>query len=1278
MAHALRAARSEGSPMLADWAQEISFLGYPKALGFRQQLSLTVPVLGVVLLVCLIIGLVSVKSWVVSYLARERKALSEAQGESDGEDCDVKKLARQDASNSQTDDGGDTHVTEDDEPDDPKDASLYRFASSWDMLLFGASFAFAAVEGACMPLCFFFSEQIINAINTSNDDGTFPPTPGAHTNRDAAIRQISHVYFMIAGVVMVARSLAGGVVAFVSDRMVLRVKKAFFGKLLQQGPSWHDMTNSAEMSGRLSQDAFYLKDGCGDQLVRLYSAVACTASGVICSFSRDWRMALIGGIAEAGIKMIRTIAAFSGQGRTLHAYGAKLKYAEEQGVMLASLNGFCLGALHAVVNIGLTLGIFAGARFVISGWADDCWMGSPPFGTCGNGGSFLASMFTLHFAFVVGLAQLPPALEGIAKSKRAANRLYRVIDQPLVMDLFEGSVFEEVVGVIAYENVNFSYPGEQSVVALRDFSLRVTAGSTAAFVGPSGSGKSTVLQLLLRFYDPQSGSVTLDGHDLRSLQVSWLRSRMALVEQEPVLFGGSIADNIAFGLDGSAQPEDIEKAAKLANAHDFISGFPGKYQADVGERGTQLSGGQKQRIAIARALVRNPAVLLLDEATSALDAESEQVVQDALDKLLQAKQRTTLIVAHRLTTVMHADQIYVVKEGRLVEKGKHSELMAKSDSLYASLAQAHFAALDSEPDNDALVPVDTRGARAGIETSPLRRPLSRQTSGSSRSTSKEALPAGRSSAASSFEDATSEPQHVPLLRLWAFSRPEYGLYALGVVGTAIVSLMLPLIFLFLGKVVWALLRPPAVFDVDLGEWVRAYDPQALETEVTSACLIIELLAVFILVGAIVQQWSIGKAAELLTTRLRMTYLEAILRQEVPAVRGILGTGLIPLLTGICTVGSGLAVAFMYSWKFTLSIFLLVPMMAIGHLTFLYRQGRTHETSSSAVVSDSVGNIRTVAAFGLQGKMLGRFAGILEDVSGEETVCHVVNSAGTGLSSSAIFLMYACTTLVGGFYLDHGMSTVEEMVICFFMLFGCLTGFEAIMTWMKNSALGREAANKVFELLDRSSQIDPQDPSGVTPSQITGMIEFRDVHFRYPSRPDASVFSGFTLKIEANTTVALVGHSGSGKSTVVGLLQRFYDPQRGSVHVDGFDLRDVNLAWLRSKMGFVQQEPMLMDSTVLENICYGLSEVSEDRAIEAAKTANAHNFIMQLPQQYHTQLGYAGHSRLSGGEKQRVAIARAVVREPVVLLLDEATSALDSRDEKLVQAALDRVLSEKKR
>ena len=312
----------------------------------------------------------------------------------------------------------------------------------------------------------------------------------------------------------------------------------------------------------------------------------------------------------------------------------------------------------------------------------------------------------------MGMGQIAPPMSCFFEAKASAKPMLDVIRRrPLIDGLSDEGVkpTNKPLGKISIDNVVFAYPSRPHLTVCKGYNLEIESGETVALVGASGSGKSTVINLLLRFYDPQQGEIRLDGINIRDLNIRWLRANIGYVGQEPVLFSGTIAENIAYGLDAtlydevrvlrdSTDPierqkaqitlrERVEEAAKQANAHEFIMKFPQQYETDVGSSGSSMSGGQKQRIAIARALIKRPAVLLLDEATSALDAQSERLVQESIDKLQQSKAQTTIVIAHRLSTIRNADKIVVIDKGSVVEIGSHDELLTKENGIYALLWQ---------------------------------------------------------------------------------------------------------------------------------------------------------------------------------------------------------------------------------------------------------------------------------------------------------------------------------------------------------------------------------------------------------------------------------------------------------------------------------------------------------------------------------------------------------------------------------------------------------------
>lgn len=358
-----------------------------------------------------------------------------------------------------------------------------------------------------------------------------------------------------------------------------------------------------------------------------------------------------GGVAEEVFSSIRTVMAFGGQKKEIDRFQDNLAYAKQAGIKRGMATGIGAGLVWGIIYASYALAFWYGISLILA--------------ACDSNSYTSSDLLIVFFSVLIGamqIGQAAPYMEAFSVARGAAASIFAIIDRvpPIDSSSNEGRVPDEMKGKISFKNIHFHYPSRPDVKILQGISFDVTPGQTVALVGASGCGKSTCIQLLQRFYDPLSGSITIDGNEIRELNIGWLREQMGVVGQEPVLFGTTIGENIRYGRDGVSY-EEMERAAKAANAHDFIQKLPNKYDTLVGERGAQLSGGQKQRIAIARALVRHPKILLLDEATSALDTQSESVVQKALDRARQG--RTTIIVAHRLTTIKNADRIIVIKGG---------------------------------------------------------------------------------------------------------------------------------------------------------------------------------------------------------------------------------------------------------------------------------------------------------------------------------------------------------------------------------------------------------------------------------------------------------------------------------------------------------------------------------------------------------------------------------------------------------------------------------------
>uniref|UniRef100_A0A0K6S6H4 Uncharacterized protein n=1 Tax=Chromera velia CCMP2878 TaxID=1169474 RepID=A0A0K6S6H4_9ALVE len=579
------------------------------------------------------------------------------------------------------------------------------------LIVWGTFFLFAGtVTQMVMPAVLGDLSNLV----TSQED---PESKSARLNRTIFLLVIA----MTAGSVFTM--LRGAFFTLAGERVVARLRRRLFLSLVRQEIGFFDEVQSGELVNRLAADATTIQNAATVNVSMGLRWLAQAVLGLLVLFLVSWKLTLVmvavvppvavfavlygklagkvseqyqkalaegGEVASEVFGGIRTVRSFSMEVRKEAArYNGKVDAAYKLGVKQAWYYGGFSGVVGLVAYLAIALVLWYGGKLVISGEM------SP-----GTLTSFL--FYTLYVAIAVG--GLGDLFSQLMKAVGASRRIFSFIDREPLVNCEGGERPDEgvlgrggkqtegvkgkggaIAGEIVFENVEFAYPQRSDVQVARGLSFTCKPGEVVALVGPSGAGKSTIVALIERFYDPTAGSVSLDGRNLKDLDPRWLHEKVALVAQEPALFSGTVAENIAYGREaGSWTMEEVQKAAEEANAHTFISGFPDGYDTKVGERGVQLSGGQKQRVAIARALMMNPRVLLLDEATSALDAESEALVQKALERVM--KGRTVVIIAHRLSTVRDADQVLVLNQGKVVESGTHPELL-KAGGLYRDLVR---------------------------------------------------------------------------------------------------------------------------------------------------------------------------------------------------------------------------------------------------------------------------------------------------------------------------------------------------------------------------------------------------------------------------------------------------------------------------------------------------------------------------------------------------------------------------------------------------------------
>lgn len=1004
-----------------------------------------------------------------------------------------------------------------------------------------------------------------------------------------------------------------------------------------------------------------------------------------------------GDVAEQAIGAIRTVAAFVGEKKSIEAYSRKLKVAYKASIYQGMASGFGLGAFMLIMFSSYSLAFWYGAKLIM------------------NSGYSGGTVVNVVFAVLMGgmsLGQASPSLNAFGAGKAAAYKMFEVIHRVPDIDAYNlnGQVLKDIRGEIEFRNVEFSYPARPDVRIFSDFSIHIPEGLTAALVGESGSGKSTVISLIERFYDPQGGSVLLDGVDIKQLQLKWLRQQIGLVSQEPVLFGTSIKENIAYGKDG-ATLEEVQQAALLANAASFISRLPQGYDTLVGEHGTQLSGGQKQRVAIARAILKNPCILLLDEATSALDAESERLVQEAVDRVMMG--RTTVVVAHRLTTIRNADLIAVVQHGAIVEQGKHDELLQSSTGAYSQLIhlQQMHREEDSKEDVDRVeTRLSSRNQRSERRSGSHKffQRSSSLNSDSDRSICSASLHHSRKETDSQTRkgkgflfwcthkvpegdletgDGRSAVPDVSIFRLASLNKPEAPIFIIGGLFASANGCIFPVYGLLMSSVIKTFFEPRDKLRKDANFWASMF--------LVIACIAFTVLPIQMICFSI--------AGNRLIRRVRQLTFEKVLRQEISwfdesenssgaisarlsgdaaQVRSIVGDSLSLAVQNSATIVAALAIAFSANWQLSLVILAIVPLLGLqglAHIKFMKgfsADAKVMYEDASQVATDAVGSIRTVSSFCAEDKVLSLYHDKCRFPLQKGVRQGMLSGVAFGFSNFIMFAAYAFCFWFGAKLVENGKTSFEDVFRVFFAISMGALSVSQSTGFLPDISNAKAAVNSVFALLDRQSKIDSSDSSGLTPESVVGNIEFRHVSFRYPSRPDVKVLRDLSLTVKSGKTVALVGESGCGKSTVVALLERFYDPDSGHIFLDGNDIKSLQVKWLRQQMGLVGQEPVLFNTTIRENIIYGINgPISEEQVVAAAQASNAHKFITELPEGYDTCVGERG-IQLSGGQKQRVAIARAIIKNPKILLLDEATSALDAESEHVVQEALERVMLER--
>ncbi|MEH0396400.1 ABC transporter ATP-binding protein [[Kitasatospora] papulosa] len=912
-------------------------------------------------------------------------------------------------------------------------------------------------------------------------------------------------------------------------------------------------------------------------------------------------------------------------------------------------------------------------------------------------GTFVA--FSTYLAQLVGPVRMLAMVLTVGQQARAGvERVLELIDTEPSMTDGTRTLPADAPASVEFDDVRFGYareeaPGsgaeEEDRPVLDGFSLTIDPGETVAVVGASGSGKSTVSLLLPRFYDVSHGAVLVGGHDVRELTQDSLRAAIGLVPEDSFLFSESVGANIAYGYPGATQ-EQIERAARAAQAHGFISELPEGYDTKVGEHGLTLSGGQRQRVALARAILTDPRLLILDDATSAVDARVEHEIHEVLARVMEG--RTTLLIAHRRSTLGLADRIAVLDRGRLADIGTHAELERRSalyrrlltdpDELGGTSPGHRPKAVVAEPEDDRalLEELDAEfDAERGVTPALwIRKEEQRDTAAAGMPATPELL---------AQVDALPPATDVPAIDEASAVRPEksYGLRRLlhGFGAALLVSLGLVAVDAGMGLLLPVLIRhgiDDGVTKMALGAvWAAAglgllavlvqWLAQIGETRMTGRTGERVLYSLRLKIFAQLQRLGLDYYERELTGRImtRMT-------TDVDALSTFLQTGLVTAFVSLVTFFGITVVLLVLDVQLALVVFATLPALIVGTFFFRRKSVKAYELARERIsvvnadLQESVAGLRIVQAFRRETDGAERFAARSDHYRQARVRGQWLISVYFPFVQLLASVAAAAVLIVGAGRVDDGTLTTGALVAYLLYIDLFFAPVQQLSQVFDGYQQASVSLGRIQELLrEPTSTADHDEPQAVT--SLRGEIAFEDVSFAYTGEEEA--LTGIDLRIPAGQTVAFVGETGAGKSTLVKLVARFYDPTSGRVTADGTDLRKLDRTAYRHRLGVVPQESYLFEGTVRDAIAYGLPEATDAQVEAAARAVGAHDMIATLEDGYLHRVAERGRN-LSAGQRQLIALARAELVDPDVLLLDEATASLDLASEAQVNQATDRL------
>ena len=1062
-------------------------------------------------------------------------------------------------------------------------------------------------------------------------------------------------------------------------RQMHHLKEKYFAVILRQEQGWFDANNAYEFSTKVQAQFEQIALGVGEKFGLLLQAVSQIICGLIIAFFKSWLLTLVmiaisptifacvillvclvrrpmigsrktyeraGGAAEEMLYNIKTITSFSNFEFEIDRFNRLIDIVHYFDRKKAFILGATIGgALFFIYVTFFTATIYSRKLRGEDVWNDNA---GEPF--------TLGDIVTVVFSTLVAILSIgftAPNLKIIQESAIASSDYFTLYEREPQMDFsqsIEKPPRDQIQGRIEFKNVNFIYPSDPNKrLILKNLNLTIEPGKKVALVGESGCGKSTTVNLIERLYE-----ATIKRYDL-----PYLRSLIGYVQQEPVLFNKPIRDNVIFGRDELVRelgdPDTlVQNAIEESYASEFINETKEGLNYVVGIKGGKLSGGQKQRVAIARAIICEPKILILDEATSALDNKSEKEVQRALDHISE-RNVTTVIIAHRLSTIKNADLIYAIRDGEVLESGTHQELLEKG-GYYYGLVKSQVGQDEEEKKNDMTQKKESLKALSQHQSRTNYRDIQKA------------------------HDEIVEKEGVSHGEMFKLLRNNKCDLALGIIGSLFAGAVTPITGYVLSR---------AFIYIASGHYHLIWHKSLIWCFVF---LVVSFLNGFFVFLKLCKLETLGSA---ITCNMRKEIVEKYLSLHVAyfdidynapgalltklsidttQLNSIILTLVGDILTTTGNIITGLTLGFVYDWRLTLISLGFIPFIVGAFIiakdsvrTLTRKKDSRTDIEAGAILSECVINTKTIFSFNFQKPAVDMYLGLLLT----ETSDYVKDSLWKGFFLGlGAFSTYACNATV--FYAAKEFILRFSLSFNKFMYASCslvmmIAGISVGLNGISDYPKAKRAFISVFKTMKTKSLIPPflKDNQGkVEPDNLRGKIEFRNVTFAYPTKPDIDVLKNVSFVIEPGQSVGLVGYSGCGKSTIIQLIERFYEVEEGNgeILIDDVNIKDYNIYSLRKKIGLVSQEPVLFKRSVFENILYGRLDATQEEVLTAAKAAAIEKFFDK------EQMG-TKEDPVSGGEKQRLCIARAFLKNPIILLLDEATSALDKESEKSVQESI---------